>query len=344
MSVVDLHVGTYAEAGGRGLYPVRYDSESGFTIGAAFGEAANASFGTWSPRHGLLYLVDEQTAGAIGAFRPEHGRWTRLHRAPSNGREPCFLELAPDERRLAVANYGSGSLALFDLNPHGLPDEAAALFANEGHGSNPERQEGPHIHCVRFDSTGRSLYAVDLGTDAVLRFDLADDSALERPRVAYRTPPGAGPRHLLLHPERPVALLLCELASTLSLLDVTDEGLMLSAERQTAPAGHDGNNLGGHLAMDISGTRVYVTNRGHDSIAVFALDPADRTLALLQHISSAGASPRYTLLLEDLGLLIVANEEGGTIAAFTLNDDGTLAATGHVAALPAPVYIVRQPA
>lgn len=342
MTRVRLHVGTYSQAGGRGLYPVDYDSATGFWVGPAFADAANASFGAWSPRHRLLYLVDEQAGGAIGAYRRADARWEQLRRTTTNGREPCFLELAPDQQRLAVANYSSGSVALLELDDNGLPGEAAALFANEGSGPDAERQAGPHIHCVRFDASGRWLYAVDLGTDSILRFDLAHDRALEHPYLAYRCDAGAGPRHLLLHPHEPLALLLCELDSTLSLLDVAASGITLRSTVATASGGM-ADNLGGHLAIDSGGTRVYVTNRGQDSIAVFALDPAARTLEPLQHIASAGASPRFTLLLEDLGLLFVANEEGNTLAAFTVRADGTLAATGHAAALPAPVYIVRDP-
>lgn len=342
MSRATLRVGTYARAGGRGLYRLDYDPEAGFTLGAPFEGAANASFGAWSARHGLHYLIDEQALGSLGAYRVEGGGWHRVGGVSTDGREPCFVALDPGEDRIAVANYGSGSIVLLELGPDGLPCEEGALWANNGSGANPDRQEGPHLHCVRFGPDGRWLYAVDLGTDQVLRFSLDDAVLLEAMHLAYQAPAGSGPRHLLLHPAQPIALLVSELASTLSLLEITGDGLSLRAQCSTLPSGFDGESLGGHLAINAAGDRVYVSNRGHDSIAVFALDAANRALELTQHIAVGSASPRFFLLLEELRRLIVANEEGDTVVAFEILADGRLAATGHNAAVPGPAFLLRE--
>lgn len=342
MSRAALRVGTYARAGGRGLYWLDYDQEAGFTLGPPFKDAVNASFGAWSARHGVHYLVDEQAMGRLGAYRAGADGWRSIGQVSSEGREPCYVALDASEDRIAVANYGSGSIALFELGPDGVPRDAGALWANSGGGPNADRQEGPHVHCVQFSPDGRWLYAVDLGTDQVLRFSLESPVPLERARLAYQAPAGSGPRHLLFVPSQPVALLVSELASTLSLLDATGEGLALRAQCSTVPAGFVGESLGGDLAVNAAGDCVYVSNRGHDSIAVFRLHAANRTLELLQHIEVGSASPRFLLLLEDLHRLIVANEEGGRVCAFEILADGQLAPTEHQVAVPGPAFVLRE--
>lgn len=341
MTRVRLHVGTYDAAGGRGLYPLDYAPGEGFRLGEPYEGAANASFGAFSARHDLHYLVDEQAAGTVGVHRCTGDDWEALVRVASEGREPCYVALDPAATRLAVANYASGSLALLYLGETGIPSGSKLLWANSGSGPNAERQQGPHLHCVQFSPDGRWLYAVDLGADEVLRFPAGASGALTLDTLAYKAPPGSGPRHLLFHPEGRIALLVSELASTLSLFDVTDTGLVLRQRVSTLPEDFAGESLGGHLAINAAGDRIYVSNRGHDSIAVFAFDSDRGTLALLQHVASEGASPRFFLLLEGLDRLVLVNEEGGNIVALAVADDGLLSPTGEQCALPGPAFLLR---
>jgi 6-phosphogluconolactonase len=337
-----LWVGTYAEAGGRGLVRLEYDPDTGFTAGQAVEDAANASFGAWSKRNGVHYLVDEQGAGAVGAWRRAGGEWQKIGAVPSGGREPCYVTLDPAEQRIAVANYGSGSVALFEPGGDGAPRDGGTLWANNGHGPNAERQEGPHMHCVCFSPDSRWLYAVDLGTDQILRFALDAPTLLREPQCVYHAPPGSGPRHLLFHPTLPIALLVSELANTLTLFDVRPDGLSSRSRCSTLPAGFTGDSLGGHLALNAAGTHGYVTNRGHDSVAVFRIDGAEPGIELLQHVASGGASPRFILLMEDVARLIAINEECGSVVAMALRSDGTLEPTGHSVSVAGAAYVFRQ--
>jgi 6-phosphogluconolactonase len=332
-----LHVGTYADAGGTGLYPLACASGE-WTLGEAYRPAPNASFGVCSVRFGLHYLVDEREEGALRVLRRAGGAWQPLARLPTQGSQPCHVALSPDEAWLAVANYGSGSVALFPLDPQtGLPGDPV-VRANHGRGPVTDRQDGPHAHCAAFAPDGKWLYQTDLGADEVLAFgfDRTRGPSGER-KVALAAPAGSGPRHLLFHPHRPLALLVSELASDLTVLDVGDGALSVRQSVSTLPAGYRGESLGGHLAINAAGDRVYVSNRGHDSIAVFALDDGGE-VSLLQHVSAGGASPRFFLLCEARGLMLAANEEGNSVTLFAIMADGTLAQRGGID-VPAPAFL-----
>jgi len=327
-----LHIGTYDKSGGQGLVPVTLDEDGAFAVGEPYAGARNASFGV--RRGELAYLVDEQQDGTFGVHRRIARGWQPVVRVPSGGAEPCYLALDATGSRLAVANYASGSAALFALGGDGLPEGAPSLFHDAGSGPNAERQEGPHMHCVRF--VGDHLYAVDLGTDQVLRIELTA-TGLGEVSVAWTAPAGAGPRHLLPLPHGR-ALVVCELAATLSLLGPRGDSLTTLATAPTAPAGFAGENAGGHLAVNAAGTRAYVSNRGHDSIAVFAT--AENSLELLQHIPSGGRHPRHFVLLEDRARMVVAHEKDGRVTAFAVAGDGTLARSGTGITVPGACFVL----
>jgi 6-phosphogluconolactonase (cycloisomerase 2 family) len=337
-----LHVGTYTKAGGRGLTTVRAEPGAEWTVERAYDAARNASFGAYSRRFGLHYLVDEQADGAVGVHRESLSGWEQLARLPTRGAEPCYVALNEAETLLAIANYGSGSIALFALDPDtGIPRGPVAFAENRGSGPVGDRQDGPHAHCVYFSPDGRWLFHVDLGTDEILAYSVNGEAGvLGEPVVAYRAPPGSGPRHLVFHRQLPIALLLSELSATLTILEVAGDRLVMHTVMPTAPEGFSGSNLGGHLALSRAGDRVYVTNRGHDSMAVFALGH-DGALSPLQHIASRGASPRFFLLLEAQQLLVLANEQGENVTAFDIAADGTLCARPVDLSIPGAVFVTE---
>ena len=335
-----LFVGTYAHGGGAGLHALELADDGTWSTGAASPVVRNASFGTYSSRHDLYYFVDEQSGGAVGAFRDAPDGWQQLARAATLGEEPCYVALDPSETLLAVANYGSGSVAVYRLDADGLPVAPPVLLQNTGHGANFDRQDGPHAHCACFGPDGTWLYVADLGTDAVLAFPVDPATGtLGARKLAFAAPAGSGPRHLVFHPDGDVAILLSELASTLTVFDVAGGDLRVRETVSTLPHGFSGTSLGGHLSLDAAGDRVYVTNRGHDSVAVFALDAAGG-LALLQHLPSGGASPRSFVVLEAERQLVLANEQACTITAFDLAADGMLTRNPTDLAIPGAVFLL----
>jgi 6-phosphogluconolactonase len=338
-AAAQLFVGAY---GDRGLYSLALGGDGSLAAQEFSNVAANASFGAYSARHRLLYLVDEREEGALGAYRWLGDKWAQLGRVPSHGSLPCFVSLDPGEAGVAVANYGDGSCAYIRLDPEtGLPSADATVRSNYGGGPVEDRQEGPHAHCAVFSPDARWLYQTDLGTDEIRAFRL--DPAGGTPgeaMIAWRAPPGTGPRHLVFHPSEPVAVLVSELASTVTLFNVGEGKLAAMQTLSTLPPGYLGDSLGGHLAFNTAGDRLYVTNRGHDTIAVFALD--NGRLRLIDHIPAGGASPRFFLLIEDEARMLVANEEGDSITSFDLLPDGTLSQCGE-ARIPKPAFIFSVP-
>src|SRR4051794_14479799 len=320
-----LHVGSYTSRGGAGVYALHLDADR-FLRRGVYSDAPDASWAVQSARTGLVYAVEEAKVGRISVHRLNGSGWERLARVETGGAEPCYLGLDRAERKLAVANYASGSIALFDLGEDGLPVGPAVVRAHAGSGPVADRQASAHAHCTVFGPDG-ALYHVDLGTDEVLRYSLRPDGALDQPTVAFAAPAGSGPRHLLFHPRRPMAVLVSELASTLTMFDLTDRGLREREQLSTLPRGFAGHNLGGHLGINRTGNRIYVSNRGHDSIAVFAwADSGD--CRLVQSISSEGTAPRHFRLLDRERLLAVANEESDNVVLLRVGTDGSLASAG----------------
>lgn len=329
-----IGIGTYANGGGRGVYAVA----EGWTLGAVYPDALNASFGVYSRRFDLHYLTDERDDGAVGVHRHGASGWQNLARVGVGGDTPCHVALDHAETLLAVANYGSGSVSLLRLDDHGLPIAPAQTHANTGRGPNAERQQAPHAHWVGFSPDDRWLFQTDLGTDQVLAYPI-EDGGLGSARVAYAAPPGSGPRHLLLHPHHPRrAFLINELSNTLTLLDRVEDRLTAVRTLSTLPDGWHGDSIVAHIAANRAGDRLYVSNRGHDSIAVFAL-AADGEPTLIQHAPAGGDYPRHFALVDDERRMVIANEKAQSVSVLDVRDDGTLAPTGLGFAVPGAAYV-----
>lgn len=320
-----LWLGTYREKGGQGLHPLGLD----LALGPPDFRIVDASYAVWAAESRTAYFVEEQESGKVAAWGFAGGRWEDRGRQETGGALPCYLSLSPDRRFLAAANYGDGSVALLALDPPTgrILDRSDAMQC-QGRGPNPERQDGPHAHCALFDETGRFLYHVDLGQDLVLRHRIADGRFVGTDAV-FRAPPGAGPRHFAFHPDGRHALLLTELSAELFLFGRTETGLELLDRIATSHRPGEGN-LGGHLAIGTDGV-VLVTNRGHDSLAAFALE-GDR-LQPLGWVRTGAASPRHFHVCP--AGVIVAHEEGEILSLVPLPCRGS-AGEGPSRTAPAP--------
>ena len=335
---VTLMAGTYAREGGKGVYPVTFDpARDTWRVETPVDGIDDASFGVAGGPARPYYFVREGGTGQIAAYA---SNWTRDGSTPTGGADPCYVAIDRASACLAVANYSSGSVAFYRLDQRtGVPGEPT-VFRHTGSGPNHDRQDAPHAHWVGFSPDRRWLHSVDLGADTIFayRFD-PNARTLAEPVVAWRAPAGAGPRHLVRHPTRPIAYVVCELSNALITLDVRDDGSFVTRHMiSTLPAGHRGASQAAHIAIDRAGRRLYVSNRGHDSIAVFALN-GNGEPTLLQHVASGGSWPRFFLLLDAQRRLVVANERSGTLAILRVEPDGRLTATGQTMAVPGAVFL-----
>ena len=250
------------------------------------------------------------------------GLLTPIDRTTSEGSAPCFVSVTDDGRHLLVANYASGSVAAIELDADGRFAGLAARHQHSGAGPHP-RQEGPHAHCIRPGASGlaaRSAYAVDLGTDRVIRYSLDDGLA---PVDEFALPPGAGPRHIVFHPSHPVAFIVCELDNTLVTADV-DPGtgaLRTRSITPTLPDDFDGDAVAAEVRIHPDGRHLYVSNRGHDSIAVFAFDDSHEAPRPITHVACGGATPRNFAIHPSGRTLLVANQDSNALVSFAIDPD-----------------------
>ncbi len=308
------------------------------------------SFLAAHPNGQVLYAVSETSStegGGVVALSIDSadGSLTMIDRVSSQGSAPCYVSVAGDGRYLYVANYVGGSIAVYSLAPDGRFGDLVAV--HQHHGSGPTaRQEGPHPHCIMPGTnapanSGHSVYAADLGTDRVIRYahDGRQHGDQFGPADELVFDPGCGPRHLAFHPEQPVAFVVCELASTIEVLGVEEETGRLTRHGSwsTLPDGFVGSSIGAEVRVHPNGRQVYVSNRGHDSIAVFAFGGPLEPLVPLGHVPSGGVTPRSFAVHPSGRALLVANQDSNSIVRFTIDP-----ATG-IPEQCADAYRVSQP-
>lgn len=348
-----VYVGCYTEppAGfGQGISVFRFDPESGdLALVQTVDGVANPSFLAMDSRQRWLYAVNELDDGGVSAFirNPDTGRLTLLNRQASHGAAPCYVSLDGSEQYALVANYGSGTVAALPVAADGRLEPAMGVVQHEGSSLDPERQAGPHAHMIAPVPDGRLVLATDLGTDRILVYRL--DAETGRLAPNDRGPeyaaaaPGAGPRHFAFAPDGRSLYVINELASTLTVHVYDGERGALRARQtvSTLPEGFDGENTCAHVAVSPDGRFVYGSNRGHDSIAIWAVDRASGEVMLVGHEPTRGEQPRNFALDPTGAWLLVANQGTGTIVAFRRDpESGMLTAAGRVTEAPSPVAVI----
>ena len=345
-----LFVGTYTAS----IYLVRMDRSSGELLQVGSMDAGpNPSFLAIHPNGRVLYAVNEleqfngRPTGAVSAFAIERasGALTRLNEQPSGGGAPCYVSVDRSGRAALVANYAGGSVALLPIGPNGAL-APAHVVQHTGKGPNAERQEAPHAHCILPDPSNRFALAAHLGADRVFVYhlDLEGRSLrhIEEGDAVMR--PGAGPRHLAFHPTLPLVFVANELDSTVATLRFDGErgALSLLDARSTVLAGWTGTNYPADIHVAPNGRTLYVSNRGHNSIAVFSVADSTAALALEQTVSTEGDWPRNFSLHPSGRWLLVANQRSDSVVVFGRDpDSGRLTPTRppQRIAIPSPVCL-----
>ena len=340
-------VGTYGDS----IAVLDLDTVAGrLTAVAACPCPTNPSFLALHPRLPVVYAVHELGSwndgfgGAAGAYAiGADGTLGLLGAQPTLGADPCHLAVDPSGRWLAVANYSSGHVTSLPIGADGALGPAAAVLAHSGSSANPLRQAGPHPHHVAV--MGERLLVSDLGLDQLLpyRLDAAGQFLADGPPLA--TVSGGGPRRIVFHPVLPCGYVLNELQASLTRFAGDAGGPLLARETASMlPAGYAGRLSGAEVQVAPSGRFVYASNRGHDSIARFAVDAASGALTPLGHAPSGGAEPRHFALSPCGGYLLAANQRSDSVVLFRLDPQtGAMTETGQSATVPKPVCLLPIP-
>ncbi len=353
-----LYVGTYTNKGSQGIYAWRMDGASGKTTSLGLMAAApDPSFLALHPNQKILYAVNEtsnfegQKSGSVSAYAIDRvtGKLTLLNRVSSHGAGPCHVAADAAGKLLAVANYGGGNFATYPLEANGSIGKSFHVISSQGSGPVGARQEGPHGHSVNFAPDNRHMLATDLGTDSVLisAYDAAAGS-LEPgvpPRVAAR--PGSGPRHLAFSRDGKYCYVINELDSTIDAYQYDAETGNLTAMQHvsTLPAGFSGVSTAAEIVLHPSGKFLYGSNRGHDSIAVFAIDEHTGQLSAVEITPTGGRTPRSFTVDNKGRFLIAANQDSDSITMFRIHaKTGRLTPMHTTLPVKSPVCVLLMPA
>jgi len=353
-----FYVGTYTGRGSRGIYRVELDMASGaWTEPVLAAETENPSFLALHPNGRVLYAVNEfgtfggAATGAVSAFAIDRtsGSLTLLGQQASGGPDPCHLTVDGTGSNVLVANYTGGSVGVLPIDAEGRLQPASAVMRHEGTGPDRARQEGPHAHGIFLDAAERFALAADLGVDRIFvyRFDAAGGRLEPNDPVAVALEPGSGPRHLAWHPSGKYLYAINELRSTITAFSY-DPGRGAAASFQTVttlPDGFTGKNKAAEIVVSPDGRFLYASNRGDDSIALFAIDAASGALAPAGHVASGGRTPRHFAIDPSGRWLLVANQDSDSIVVFRLDAaTGRPEQPGRPLALSNPVCILFAPA
>jgi 6-phosphogluconolactonase len=347
-----LYVGTYTDHGSKGIYAYRFDSATGKSTALGLAaESAEPSFLAIAPSGKFLYAINEmsqfngQPTGAVSAFaiQPKTGKLMLLNQVSSRGDGPAHIALDRSAKYALVSNYDQGSVAVFPLLKDGRLGEATAFVQHKGSSVNPKRQEGPHAHAAVFSPDNRFTIVADLGLDQLLvyRFDAALGTLGSDPQIV-RAVPGAGPRHLAFDGAGRHLYVINEMESTVVTYAYDAENGRLSELQivSALPKGFARTSEAAEIEMHASGTFLFASNRGDDSIAVFAVNAKDGTLTPVEIDSTGGKTPRNFALDPTGAWLLAANQDSDDIVVFRVDPgSGHLTQDGPVLRVSSPVCV-----
>jgi 6-phosphogluconolactonase len=356
-----VYIGTYTGEKSKGIYAFWFDSATGAMtpIGLA-GEVTNPSFLAIHPNRRFLYAVSEvasfegKKVGAVSGFsidRPT-AKLTLLNTVESKGAGPCHVSVDHTGKNVFVANYGSGSVAVLPVDTaSGKLKEASSFVQHAGEVADPKRQGGPHGHSINPSPDNRFVIAADLGLDEVIvyKFDAGQGKITPNDPPFIKMAPRSGPRHFAFHPNGNYGYVINEITCTVTAMSWDRKSgrfkelqtiSTLPADMTAAP-----KLSTAEVQVHRSGKFVYGSNRGHDSIAVFAVDPKKGTLTSVDHTPTQGRTPRNFGIDRTGKFLIAANQNSNNLVVFKIDQTtGKLTPTGQTYEVGTPVCVKFMPA
>ncbi|HWB00930.1 MAG TPA: lactonase family protein [Pirellulales bacterium] len=355
---IRMYVGTTTgRSGAKGIYRVDLDRAAG-KLGeiTLAGEAVSPGFIAIHPNGKFIYAVgpprstDRTIPGVVTSFAIDTatGNVTKLNEESAGTPGPAYVTVDRAGRNVLIANYTGGSAAVLPIADDGKLRPISSLVRHQGASlADPKRQDAPHPHSIYLDAANKFAFVPDLGMDKVMiyRFDPAAGQLVANDPAFGQVPPGSGPRHFAFHPDGRHAYVINELASTVTVFDYDPDRGALSAKQtlSTLPPGVDAAAVGNTTAEVVvhpSGKFLYGSNRGHNSIAVFAIDSNSGTLTPSSHQGEGIKVPRNFNLDPTGRYAVVANLDGDNLALFRIEQaTGALQPTGSTVAVPKPMCV-----
>ena len=352
-----VYFGTYTDQGSKGIYVSKLDVKTGILSAPVLAATTpNPTFLAVHPNHTTLFAANEiadfkgKRAGSVTGYSidPKTGLLTLINQESAIGDGTCHLVVDAKGKNVLCANYGGGSVTVLPLDSSMKLLPQTAFIQHQGSSTNPDRQKEPHAHSINLSRNNRFAYAADLGLDKILiyKFDPVQGTLVPNDPAFAPLKPGAGPRHLAFTPGGNFAYVINELDSTLTgfSYDRITGKLAEFQTLSTLPADFTGGNSTAEVQSHPSGQFVYGSNRGHHSIAVFAVDAFTGQLTLVEHQSTQGKTPRNFGIDPQGKFLLAANQDSGNVVAFKVNlDNGKLTPTGQKLEISRPVCVKFVP-
>jgi 6-phosphogluconolactonase len=352
-----VYIGTYTDKGSKGIYAYRFDPVSGESdaIGLV-AETPNPSFLAVDPNRKFLYAVNEidnfngSRSGAVSVFAIDRasGRLTLVQQTSSLGADPAHVSLDKTGMYLLVANYTGGNIAVFPIEKDGRLGPRSAFVQHAGSSVKKDRQAGPHAHEIQSSNDNQFVLTADLGLDELLvyRFDPKTGSLAPDDPAFTKISAGSGPRHFAISPSGEFVYVVNEMSSTVTVFSYTPASGKLKEQQtiSTLPSDFKGENTTAEIEVDAQGKFLYVSNRGDDSIASFAIDPSSGRLSFVERVPTGGKTPRHFTLDPTGKWLFAANQDSNSITIFRVDpSNGHLTASSHVLQVATPVCVVFVP-
>jgi 6-phosphogluconolactonase len=343
-----VYVGTNQPPASKGIYACRFDPETGKLDAATVAaETPRPDFLALSPDKKFLYATGvDRNVNVVCAFAVDSqtGKLTPLNKVSSSGQNPAHVSVDRTGKNVLVANYGSGSVAVLPVKADGSLGEASDTIQFSGKSVDPSRQQGPHSHSISVSPDNRFVFVADLGQDKlfVYRFDAEKGKLTPNDPPFAAIHPGAGPRHFAFGPGARFLYVISEMASTITAFAFTpDTGSLKELQTvSTLPKDFTGRSTTAEIVVHPSGKFLYGSNRGHDSIAVFAIDPAAGTLTAVGQVPTGGRTPRNFAIDPTGNWLIAANQDSNSLVLFRIDlTTGTLKPSGVTIEVPSPCCV-----
>ena len=347
-----IYAGTSSTKGSKGIYVFQYDRDLGkMTELQTLNEGMSPNFLTLSPDKKHLYAVFSKGTikddnGSVMSFtiNPSTGFLTKLNEQSANGRGPAHVSIDPKNRFAYVSNYGDGTLSVYPINKDGSLNNASDVIKHIGSSIVKGRQEGPHVHSTIPSNDGKFIYVSDLGIDKIMIYQVTSSGKLLPASVPFLdATPGSGPRHFTIHPNGNFAYSAQEISSTIESYKVNKStGSLTAIERlHMIPDDFTARNSAADIHFSPDGKFLYASNRGHESLVIYKVNPKNGELSLIGHENTGGKHPRNFMIDKKGEFALTANQNTDNVVIFKRDKaTGKLTPTGEQIIVPSVQCVI----